>query len=77
MSIVNQIVDRQHVSASNVDVIRAIRKAFSRDAFGRIHRAMRKRVYAQAIKRHTQNGNLYAYVMQGRRTYRKPRAAKR
>ena len=66
VGIVSRIVDRQHVSESNLSVCRAVYRAFAkayrRDAEWR---KTRKLYYKAAIKRHAHNRDLYAYVMRG------------
>lgn len=65
--IVNQIVDRCHVSRSNRDVIgyMASRIKGGRKAFLRLPRATRRSFMKAAIKRHFDNRVLYARVMRG------------
>ena len=65
MSIVNNIVDRQHVGCSDIDVIRAVRKAFHRDAWMKINRRMRHRLFREAIKHHRRNQGLFMAVALG------------
>jgi hypothetical protein len=65
MSYINNIVDAQHVSTTNADLIRAIRRCFHTHAFMRINRRMRHRVYREAIKRHRRNQGLFMAVALG------------
>lgn len=66
MWIAGRIADRLHVSASNREVIKAVRKALKKPyRHSQLWRKARKALYRAAIKRHAANGGLYAYVMRG------------
>lgn len=59
------IVDRLHVSASSVDVIRSCRKAMKRKSLTRVFRKERHKFYRAALKRHASNRKLYNHAMRG------------
>jgi hypothetical protein len=61
--IVNQIIDRQHVSLSNRGIIRAIYHGLSNLGREKEYRLTRKNFYRQALKRHADNKRLYFFVM--------------
>jgi hypothetical protein len=65
MSFVNHIVDTLHVGRTDIEVVRAIRRCFHKEAFMRMHRRMRHRVYREAIKRHRRNKALFMAVALG------------
>jgi hypothetical protein len=62
---VNQIVDRLHVSESNLAVLRYVRSRLSERGRSREQRTARRRIYRAALKRHKANVSLYVYVMRG------------
>lgn len=65
--IVNQIVDRLHVSTSNLGVIRYMRSRLKKPIpLGGKRWRLRKRYYREALKRHAANRRLYGLVMSGR-----------
>jgi hypothetical protein len=52
---ISQIVGRLHVSASNIDVVRAVRQAMTKAAQGREHRQARHEFMRAAIEHHQDN----------------------
>lgn len=62
---VNQIVDRLHVSTSNLGVLRYVRSRLSERGKSREQRAARRKIYRAALKRHAENIGLYVFVMRG------------
>ena len=68
-AIVAQIVDRQHVGASNREVIRALASAMKGGPRGwyKIDRTQRRKWMRQAIYQHGKNLGVYMYVMGGLR----------
>jgi hypothetical protein len=64
---IHMIVGRLHVSASNRDVIQAIRDALTPVARkGRKHREARHAMFREGIEIHRDNRNLYRAVVGGR-----------
>jgi len=63
---IRQIVDRLHVGTSNLDVCRHVRSRMqSKVRRGLRCREFRKWAYRQALKRHRENQDEYAWVMSG------------
>ena len=58
--VIEPAVDRLHVSASNVDVVRACRQAMTRDARAREHRQARHEFMRAAIEHHQDNRRMFA-----------------
>lgn len=56
------IVDRQHVSASGVDIVRDLRRRMTGD---RWTKRARKKAYRYALKCHAENRNVYRNVTKG------------
>lgn len=63
--IIAQIVDRQHVSATPRQVIRAVFKGLSKEGQSSSQRRQRKVWYRQALRAHAANGKLYGQMMAG------------
>lgn len=59
---VDMLVDRMHVSVSDVTVIRRLRSRMKGKAWTK---AGRKAIYRHALARHHDNRNLYLLVMGG------------
>lgn len=62
--IVSQIVNRLHVSSTDIDVIRAIRNGLSEEGKRPDNREARKEFYRQGIVQNFRNRREYIYVMQ-------------
>ena len=58
--VIEPAVDRLHVSASNMDVVRACRQAMTRDARAREHRQARHEFMRAAIEHHQDNRRMFA-----------------
>lgn len=56
------LVDRQHVSASGVDIVRDLRRRMPSDKWSK---RIRKMVYRYALKCHAENRNLYRNATRG------------
>ena len=67
MQIVNQIVDRLHVGAGKLEVIRYVisRMQSGYKTFKAVPKASRRDIIKQALARHKSNQELYQYVMGG------------
>lgn len=64
--IVDQVVDRQHVSTSDVGIIRAIRSALREGPrTDPALRDLRKDLYRAGLATHHANQDLYDFVMKG------------
>ena len=62
-----QIVNRQHVTASNKDALRALRNGMAKNLRSAPEwRTNRRIVYIDALKLHAQNKELYRSVVSGR-----------
>jgi hypothetical protein len=55
-----------HVSASNIDVIRAVRPRLAPEALQQCFRPARHSIYRKAIQHHADARNLFSKVMGGR-----------
>ena len=62
---IEMIVGRIHVSKTNREVIREVRKSMKPEAFALEHLAWRLDVYRQAIEAHARNRDMYRKVMTG------------
>ena len=63
--IVNQVVDRQHVSTTPRQIIEKVYSALSQKGRAAEHRDLRKTLYRDAIERHKANRKLYSDVISG------------
>ena len=65
--IIDQIVARHHVGESYLAICRKVKQAMKKSAWRKLDRATRSMFIDDAIYCHTENRNLYTYVMGGHR----------
>ena len=63
---IQQIVDRCHVSTSNLQVVRYVRSRLKPGAWAKLSPANRRYLITEAIACHQRNRETYRYVMFGR-----------